>query len=43
MMDELNFQGCHFVQTQAQADCSGCQQCAAICPDAAIEIEEEND
>ena len=38
MTNKLNDRGCHYPQTARPDDCIGCQHCALICPDAAIEI-----
>ena len=38
----LNSRGDHYPETRNAALCTGCQQCALICPDAAIEIETED-
>jgi len=36
--DELNRYGVRPVTVKPDAECSGCTQCALICPDAAIEV-----
>ena len=41
MTTRLNHRGQHYAQVAAMQDCIGCVQCADICPDAAIEIDEE--
>ena len=43
MTDKLNSKGHHYVEIQKANDCIGCRQCAVICPDAAIEILQEDD
>ena len=35
--------GIRTAAVRAQADCTGCLQCATICPDAAIEITQANE
>ncbi len=40
---ELNPLGIHPVQFKQGAECTGCRNCAAMCPEAAIEIYEVND
>jgi len=40
MSTDLNQTGAHFPNVLPAHDCIGCCQCAIICPDAAIEIEE---
>jgi 2-oxoglutarate ferredoxin oxidoreductase subunit delta len=37
----LNALGHHFAESEGEGQCGGCQQCAVICPEAAIEIETE--
>ncbi|MEI6147872.1 MAG: 4Fe-4S dicluster domain-containing protein [bacterium] len=37
----MNSRGQHYARPTAPELCIGCLQCADICPDAAIEIEEE--
>jgi 2-oxoglutarate ferredoxin oxidoreductase subunit delta len=37
----MNSRGQHYARVAAPALCIGCLQCADICPDAAIEIDEE--
>jgi 2-oxoglutarate ferredoxin oxidoreductase subunit delta len=43
MTKTLNAKGDHYAETLDLSLCTGCQQCALICPDAAIEIEVEDD
>jgi 2-oxoglutarate ferredoxin oxidoreductase subunit delta len=43
MSKKLNSKGYHFAEIEHPEDCKGCRQCAEICPDAAIEIEKEDD
>ena len=43
MTNKLNAKGDHYPETQDLGQCTGCQQCVLICPDAAIEIEMEDD
>ena len=43
MTTRINRRGHHYAQVAAMQDCIGCAQCADICPDAAIEIDEETD
>jgi len=38
---KLNSKGCHFIEIEREDDCVGCLQCTVICPDAAIELEQE--
>lgn len=38
MSPEFNAKGFHFAELEAPAKCTGCKNCALICPDAAIEI-----
>ena len=38
MAAQLNAKGLHFAETQKELNCTGCTNCATICPDAAIEI-----
>ncbi len=35
--------GIRIAAVRTQADCTGCLQCATICPDAAIEISQTNE
>jgi NAD-dependent dihydropyrimidine dehydrogenase PreA subunit len=42
MTNKLNSKGGHYPETLDLSQCTGCQQCALICPDAAIEIELED-
>jgi formate hydrogenlyase subunit 6/NADH:ubiquinone oxidoreductase subunit I len=41
MTTHLNRRGHHVASVVQPRDCIGCLQCAVICPDAAIEIDEE--
>ena len=43
MSRKLNTKGYHFAEVERETDCVGCLQCAVICPDAAIEIEQEDE
>jgi len=43
MSQDLNQRGQHYVEAEHPENCTGCRQCADVCPDAAIEIEREND
>jgi 2-oxoglutarate ferredoxin oxidoreductase subunit delta len=38
----LNALGHHFAERAEEGQCVGCQQCAMICPEAAIEMEPED-
>ena len=42
MSSAINSKGAHFPEISSQDDCQGCLQCSIICPDAAIEIEQNN-
>ncbi len=39
----LNSRGQRVVEAVNEDDCTGCSDCATICPDAAIGIEKEDD
>jgi len=39
----MNRRGQHYAKVARVAGCVGCQQCAEICPDAAIEIDVAED
>ncbi|MBI3986461.1 MAG: 4Fe-4S dicluster domain-containing protein [Lentisphaerae bacterium] len=40
MVRAMNSKGAHFPEmTRPDSDCTGCRQCAVICPEAAIELE----
>jgi 2-oxoglutarate ferredoxin oxidoreductase subunit delta len=41
MSGTLNFKGHYHAETLRPSDCIGCLQCADICPDAAIQIDVE--
>ena len=43
MGSALNARGSHFATAAAVERCGGCLMCALMCPDAAIEIEREED
>ena len=43
MAHELNSRGDHYAAIADISQCTGCGQCAVICPDVAIEIEMEDD
>ena len=40
MAEKMNARGDHYAEAQNEGNCIGCQQCAVICPDAAIEIDQ---
>lgn len=40
MSKDFNSSGYHFLEMRDGDSCTGCGQCAEICPDVAIEIEE---
>jgi len=37
---EINVRGVHCVRADASIECTGCCNCAAMCPDAALEVDE---
>jgi len=39
----MNRKGYRYPQVSTTASCRGCRQCAEICPDAAIELEGEEE
>jgi 2-oxoglutarate ferredoxin oxidoreductase subunit delta len=39
----LNLKGFHYAVIQSENNCTGCKFCAEICPDAAIEIDLEEE
>jgi len=41
LSEALNSRGSHWAEAVSPEACIGCLQCADICPDAAIEIEQE--
>ncbi len=41
--DRLNIKGVPFVVCVRPADCIGCQTCTIVCPDAVIELFEEEE
>lgn len=43
MSSSLNSAGAHFTRVISQNGCIGCLHCAFICPDAAIEIEQDDE
>lgn len=43
MSMDLNAKGMHYVRVLLPDGCTACLNCALICPDAAIEIQEETD
>ena len=43
MSEEMNSRGQHFPDVMKPDSCTGCGRCALMCPDAAIEIEAEDD
>ena len=40
---DLNSKGFHYAVIQSADNCTGCKFCAEICPDAAIEIDLEEE
>ena len=39
----INARGHHYIEFEDDGGCTGCKQCAEICPDAAIEIVKTED
>jgi len=39
LSDAVDRRGVHVVAVRAEIDCTGCCNCATVCPDAALEIE----
>jgi 2-oxoglutarate ferredoxin oxidoreductase subunit delta len=42
MSKKLNTKGYYYAEAEDENDCVGCLQCAVVCPDAAIEIIQED-
>jgi 2-oxoglutarate ferredoxin oxidoreductase subunit delta len=40
MSRQLNAKGSHYASTDPAIECSGCMNCAEVCPDAAIAIDQ---
>lgn len=38
LAEEVNSRGYHYSQMKNPADCIGCANCAAVCPDSCIEV-----
>jgi 2-oxoglutarate ferredoxin oxidoreductase subunit delta len=40
LSEEVDRRGVHLVRVREEAECVGCTNCAIMCPDAALEVEE---
>ena len=40
MAETIDHRGVHIVTVNDETDCTGCLQCATMCPDVALEVDE---
>jgi len=40
LLDEVDRRGVHVAAARVEIECTGCCNCATMCPDAAIEVDE---